>query len=405
MIVNVNDLKLPMVDTKFIPSERNTYQQLEQAREVAQQNWIAKTAFGFAILDHDDIQSILRDKRWHNALTTLMLRNPYTTDEFKKRRSQAIICLEGEDHSRIKKLVQPAFSPSNINKLRPYMKNYMNSLLDEFINNNETDIQKYVYDRYPVNMICKILGVPDNDWLLFNEWTKNTFKNFGMNYDNDTEIVIETQRQFEEYSTKTIEEKRQNLGEDLLSNLIRAEESGDKLSNSELKMLVEMIIVSGIDTTRSQLGLSTIMLSKNQEIWNRVAVDDEARDNIIEESIRLDGALRNVGRYASEDIIYKGILFPKETSVLLPISAANYQPSVFENPDSFQYDRSNLIKDTLSFGGGIHHCLGTVLARAELQEALSVVATRMPNLAVDEGVVYKETVETVWGVKSLPIKY
>lgn len=405
MIVNVNDLKLPMVDTKFIPSERNTYEQLEQAREVAQQSWIAKTAFGFAILHHDDIQSILRDKRWYNALTLIVKANPYTSEEFKERRAQSIICLEGEDHLRIRKLVQPAFNPSNIDKLRPYMRIYMNKLIDSVINNGECDLQKDVFDKYPVNMICKILGVPDDDWMLFNEWTKNTFKNFGINFNEDTDAIIETQKQFEEYSTKTIEQKRTNLGDDLLSDLIRAEESGDKLSFSELKMLVEAIIVSGIDTTRSQLGISTIMISKSKDLWNRVAVDDEARNKIIEESIRLDGVLKNVGRFASEDIVYKGVLFPKGTSVNIPISAGNYDHSVFDNPDDFKYDRPNLIKETLGFGGGIHYCLGTALARAELQEGLSVIATRMPNLVVQDDIVYKETVETVWGVKSLPIKF
>jgi cytochrome P450 len=405
MIINVNDLNLPIIDSKFIPSSRNTYEQLEQARQVSNDTWIAKTVFGYAILNHNDIEQILKDKRWHNALTLLAKRNPYTTEDFKKRRMQAIICLEGEDHSRIKRLVQPAFSPSNINNLRPYMREYMNSLIDNVYANGKCDIQKEIYDKYPVNMICKILGVPDTDWILFNKWTTDTFKNFGMNYDEDTEIVIETQKAFEEYSSKIIEEKRLNLGDDLLSNLIRAEESGDRLSNSELKMLVEMIIVSGIDTTRSQLGLSTIMLSKNKDLWTRIAVDDDARNKIVEESIRLDGALRNVARYASEDIVYKGVLFPKETSILLSISAANYNPTIFENPDNFIYDRPNLIKETLGFGGGIHYCLGTALARAELQEGLSTVATRMPDLAVQDGVVYKETVETVWGVRSLPVKF
>ena len=405
MPTNVHDLQLPMVDTKFVPSERDTYQQLEHARQTAKQTWIAKTAFGFAILHHDDIEAILKDKRWHNALTLIVKANPYTSDEYKTRRAQSIICLEGEDHSRIKKLVQPAFNPSNVNKLRPYMRQYMNSLIDEVIHLGECDLQKDVFDKYPVNMICKILGVPDDDWLLFNEWTRNTFKNFGINFVQDTETMIATQKEFDDYSTRVIEQKRANLSDDLLSDLIRAEEAGDKLSLSELKMLVEAIIVSGIDTTRSQLGINTIILSKYPELWHRLSLDEEVRDKVIEEAIRLDGVLKNVGRFASEDIVYKDILFPKGTSLNLPISAGNYDPSVFENPDNFNSDRPNLLKDTLGFGGGIHYCLGTALARAELQEGLSVLSQRMPNLSVQSPVIYKETVETVWGVKSLPVKF
>ena len=405
MIINVNDLNLPMVDTKFVPSERNTYQQVEHARNVAKETWIARTAYGFAIIRHDDIKKILSDRRWHNGLSLIINANPYTSDEFKQRRMQALICLEGENHSRIKKLVQPAFSQSSVDRLRPYMKDYMNSLIDSIINKGECDLQQDIYDKYPVNMICKILGVPNEDWILFNEWTKNTFKNFGISFSEDTEIMIETQKQFKEYSTKTIEEKRQNLGDDLLSDLIRAEESGDRLSFEELQMLVEAIIVSGIDTTRSQLGISTILISKYPELWHRIAVDDSLRDNIIEESIRLDGVLKNVGRFASEDIVYNGYLFPKGTSVYLPISASNYDLSVWDNPDNFIAERPNVLRDTMAFGGGIHYCLGTALARAELQEGLSTIASRMPNLSVQDGVVYKDTIETVWGVRSLPVRF
>ena len=405
MPINVNDLDIPFVDTKFSPSDRDIYEQVQQNVEVSQQTWIARTSFGFAILGHEHIDTILKDKRWHNALSLIVKLNPYTSEEFKKRRAQAIICLEDQDHSRIKKLVQPAFSPSNIDKLRPYMSQYMNTLIDEVYSRGECDIQKEVFDKYPSNMICKILGVPDDDWLLFNKWTQDTFKNFGMNFSEDTESVIQTQKEFQEYSTKTIEEKRQNLSNDLLSDLIRAEESGDKLSFEELRMLVEAIIVSGIDTTRSQLGLSTLILSKNKDLWHKLSVDHQERSKLIEETIRLDGSLKNVGRFASEDIEYNGVLFPQGTSIIMPIAAANYDSSVFNDPNNFDHQRNNLIKDTLAFGAGIHYCLGTALARAELQEALAVVSSRLPNLEVQEEIIYKDKTETVWGLRSLPVKF
>ncbi len=405
MAINVNDLDLPMVDTKFMPNGKDTYALLQHTREIAEQTWIAKTGLGFAVLRHKDIEAILKDKRWHNALTLIVQANPFTSEEFKKRRVLSLICLEGEDHSRIKKLVQPAFNPSSVNKLRPYMREYMNSIIDDIYSRGECDLQTEVFDKYPVNMICKILGVPNDDWVLFNEWANKTFKNFGIQFAEATDTVLETQKAFEEYSTKIIEYKRNNLGDDLLSDLIRAEVAGDKLTFEELKMIVEVIIVAGIDTTRSQLGITTLMISGNPDLWNRIAVDNEARDRIIEESIRLDGVLKNVGRFASEDIEYNGVLFPKGTGINMPISAANFDPRVYTNPDDFDYERPNLIKDTLGYGGGVHYCLGTALARAELQEALSVLASRIPKFKIQDNVVYKESVETVWGVRSLPIKF
>lgn len=404
MTTNVNDLDLPMVESKFIPSDLDVYQQLEQARQVSKDTWIAKTIFGYAILRNKEVDDILSDKRWHNALSSLIRLNPYTDDKFKESKLQSVICLEGEDHTRIKKLVLKAFTKSNIDKLRPHMREYMNILLDECLSKKNFDLQKDVYNKYPVNMICKILGVPDDDWILFNKWTTDTFKNFGIGFDENISKILETQKEFNTYTLKLIEDKKNNLTDDLLSHLIQAEEEGDKLTFSELVTLVESIIVSGIDTTRSQLGLSTILISQNNKLWLSLVSDEESRNKIIEESIRMDGVLRNVARFASEDIIYKDILFPKDTPVLLSISSGNYDESIFINPDEFDYQRENLVKNNLGFGGGIHHCLGVVLARAELQEALSVVASRLPNLSIKNNVIYKDTVETIWGATSIPIE-
>jgi cytochrome P450 len=329
--------------------------------------------------------------------------NPHTSEKYKSDKLQSLILLENEDHSRVKKLVQSTFSSSNIDKLRPYMRNYMNHLIDNVIELAECDIQKDIFDKYPVNMICKLFGVSDNDWILFNEWAKDTFKNFQSL--EDTQIAVKAHEDFTEYATRLIEEKKNNLSDDLLSDLIRAEQSGSKLSSEELQRLIQTIMVAGIDTTRSQLGISFIMLADNPELWKSLSSDQNLRDKTIDESLRLDGVLKNLGRFASEDIVYKDILFPKGTVVYLCSAVSNYDSSVFKNPDDFDQDRSNLLKDTLSFGSGVHHCLGMNLARAELQEALSVLSERLPNIAVSDDIVYKDTIETVWGAISIPVTF
>lgn len=400
MPVDVNTLGLPTVDVRFIPSERDTYEQVAHARSVFENNWIATTIFGFAMFSHEDVNAILKDKRWHNAMSLLVDSNSHTSQEYKTERKKSLILLENEDHSRIKKLVQPAFSSSNINKLRPYMRQYMNLLIDQVIDSGSCDIQKDIFDKYPANMICNILGVPDEDWSLFNHWAKDVFTNFEP-VENPS-IAVKADEAFSEYIDNLLQYKKENLSNDLLSDLIRAEELGSKLTIDELKAIIKTIIVAGIDTTKSQLGITFIMLMQHLDLWNSLNSDHNITSKIIDESLRIDSVLKNLGRYASEDIVYKDILFPKGTVVYLFNAVSNYDQSVFQNPDDFDYERNNLSHHSLSFGAGIHHCLGMALAKAELQEAFDVLYQRLPSINISGDVVYKKTTETVWGAVSIP---
>lgn len=404
MITNVNDLDLPVVDTKILLSEKTIYEQLDNAKEISKDTWIAKTFHGYSILGHSDIKEILKDKRWLNSYELIIRGNPYISEELKKRKLSGILALQGEDHARIRKLIMPAFSPTNIDKLRPYMRDCINKLIDDVINKEYFDLQKDIYDKYPAYAVCKILGSPYEDWEFFNKMAENTLKSITLDYENTFEIIIETHEQFENYGKKFISEKRKNLSDDLLSDLIRAEESGEKLSTSELQMLFEAIITAGIDTTKGQLGLTTLTLLKEPGRWHQIASVLESRNSIVEESLRIDGSLKNITRYATEDIIYRDILFPKGTIIILSVFSANFDENVFHNPDIFSHERGNVFKENLTFGSGVHKCVGMSLARAELQEAISIIAKRMPNLQVSGDIVYKDTKDTAWGCRSIPVK-
>jgi cytochrome P450 len=404
MITNVNDLELPMVDTKIIPSEKTIYEQLERAREVSKDTWIAKTFHGYSILGHEDIKAMLKDKRWFNAYELIIKGNPHTSEQVKNRKLAGIATLQGEAHARIKKFVLPAFSPSNVDKLRPHMRECINELIDNIIDKDHFDLQKDVFDKYPAYAICKILGCPYEDWELFNKLAENTLKNIKLNYDETFDIIMETQNEFDKYGKWIVEEKKRNPSNDLLSSLIQAEDNGQKLKSSEIQMLFESIITGGIDTTKGQLGLTTLTLLKDKNLWKRIASEENIRNGAIEESLRIDGSLKNVTRYATEDIIYRNILFPKGTIIILSLFSANFDEKTFESPDTFNTERENLFKENLAFGAGLHRCIGVALAKAEVQEALSIISARIPDLEISGDIVYKDTTDTAWGCRSIPVK-
>ena len=403
MPVNVNDLELPYVVPKIIKSEHGTYEQLEIALKASEENWLASSGLSFVVINHEHSLAMLKDKRWHNALYLFSENNPHLSDTDKANRKQSIINLEGLDHARLRKIVGPVFSPKVADSLRPAMNKAINKIIDEISNLSEFDLQVEVFDKYPSYIISQIIGVPHSDWQMFGQWADDVFKTFGGNYDHDKETVVDTQAQLSAYVRKLIAEKRENPTDDLTSLLIKAEVDGEKLTTLEISLLINAVLLAGIDTTRCQLGLIAIMLEDKPEMLEMLR-NEENVEEILEECVRLDSVFRYMIRIASEDIEYNGVLFPKGTIMGVTLTAGNHDESVFEDAEKFIIDRPNRKGATLSFGGGIHYCLGAALARAQMQECMKVVAKRIGNYSIIGEVQFRESYESVWGPRSINIK-
>lgn len=391
------------IDLPFIKNAPTREEQLLNARSLAKHSWLAKNKIGYTVLSYSDSQNILKDKRWHTALGLFAELNPNFTEEFKQKRKNGLLALNGEDHLRIKKLVMPSFSSSNVEKLRPFMRSSLNNLIDGLVNRNQADLQKEIFDIYPTLVICEILGIPQKDFNKFLEWTDFLSTVFDQFTNYTQEYIYNIQNDFNFYFLNLIENKRKNPSNDLLSQLIEAEEAGDKLSNEELLMLVEVIIASGIDTTRSQLGLCLVNLFNEKNKIDLLKTDHSTYVKIIDELIRLDTVLRGTARVASEDIVYNDILFPKGTIVFINIISSNYDNAQFANPDQINIQEEN--NKSLSFGAGIHYCLGAMLARAEIQESIMLILQRFEDLKIDKEVIYRSPYVLVNGLQSIPVSF
>jgi len=403
MPVNVNDLELPYVVPKIIKSEHGTYEQLEIALNASKENWLASSGLSFVVINHEHSLAMLKDKRWHNALYLFSENNPHLSESDKANRKQTIINLEGLDHARLRKIVGPVFSPKVADSLRPEMNKAINKIIDEISDLSEFDLQVEVFDKYPSYIICQIIGVPHSDWQMFGQWADDVFKTFGGNYDHDKETVVDTQAQLSAYVRKLIAEKRENPTDDLTSLLIKAEVDGEKLTTLEISLLINAVLLAGIDTTRCQLGLIAIMLEDKPEMLEMLRNGENVED-ILEECIRLDSVFRYMIRIASEDIEYNDVLFPKGTIMGVTLTAGNHDESVFKDAEKFIIDRPNRKGATLSFGGGIHYCLGAALARAQMQECMKVVAKRIGDYSIVGEAQFRESYESVWGPRSIKIR-
>jgi cytochrome P450 len=396
------DLQIPKVPL-IVDQQRSDRHAL--LRGIAKESWLARTDIGYSVLTYESVMGILRDKRWHSATGMVAQLQGITDEAFLGRRRVSILNAEGEVHVRLRRLVAPAFSPRSADRLRPFMRETVNSLLDPFATSGKAEVVGDICEPYPIPIICELLGAPKEDWKLFSRLASEILLIFSDNLAQNMPVFLNAQQELEKYTEGLIEKRRSVPADDLITDLIAAEEAGDKLNTEELTMMVDAVIVGGTDTTRNQLGLALALFAEHPEQWALLGKDPSLAQRAVEEVLRFSGAVGGTIRFASEDIEYNGVLFPKGTFMSTSMSTGNYDASVFPTPETFDITREPVGQPHLSLGAGIHYCLGASLARAELQEAFTVLSQRMLNLELDGPVVYKPSGIGIFGPASLPVKF
>ena len=396
------DLQIPKVPL-IIDQQRSDRHAL--LRGIAKDSWLARTDIGYSVLTYESVMGILRDKRWHSATGMIAQLQGITDEAFLGRRQVSILNAEGDVHVRLRRLVAPAFSPRSADRLRPFMRETVNSLLNPFAASGKAEVVSDICEPYPIPIICELLGAPKEDWKLFSRLATEILLIFSENLAENMSVFLAAQQELEKYTEGLIEKRRSVPADDLITDLIAAEEAGDKLNTEELTMMVDAVIVGGTDTTRNQLGLALALFAEYPEQWALLGKDPSLAQRAVEEVLRFSGAVGGTIRFASEDIEYNGVLFPKGTFMSTSMSTGNYDSSVFPTPEVFDITREPVGQPHLSLGAGIHYCLGASLARAELQEAFTVLSQRMLNLELDGPVVYKPSGVGIFGPASLSVKF
>ena len=400
----VTEMDLPVIDPGLF--EMPHEEVLAAMTKLADDTWIARSLFGYSILSYADATAVLRDKRWHNAASKIPEMRGITDPELiGNREKPSILAAEGDVHTRLRRLVAKAFSPRSADRLRPFMREVMNGLIDPVAASGTADIVADITEPYPIPIICELLGAPKEDWQLFSRWAEDVLRVFNANVLDELDIIKAARSELNEYTMQMISERRNDPREDLLTDLIAAEEDGDKLDAEELLMMVNAVIIGGTDTTRNQLGCSVALFAEHPDQWKLLADDPDIAPRAVEESMRYFGAVRGTGRFASEDIVYRDILFPAGTFIFPSTATGNRDQGTFPGAETFDIRKEPAGSPHLTLGSGIHYCLGAWLARAELQEALPILARRMPDLKLADGVQWKPPGTAIFGPDKLPVTF
>jgi cytochrome P450 len=293
---------------------------------------------------------------------------------------QFLLRLDPPDHTRIRKLMNQAFRPRAVAELRPRVRALVDELLDAAAERGEMDVIADLALPVPSTVICEMMGVPLTDRPMFTEWTAlaTHLLAAAMLTQEQLEQSVRAALHLAEYFRELIAERRKHLGDDILSNLIRAEEEGDRLTESELLAQSIGLLIAGFETTIGLIGNGVRAFALHPEQWQRLRAQPHLIESAVEECLRYDGPIVLTMRVTREDTVFDGHVIPADTPVMCFLAAANRDPEHFPDPDRFDIGRAD--NDHLAFGGGVHFCLGAHLARMEAQEAIGALARRFARI-------------------------
>lgn len=374
---SVFDAGLPTLSYDVTEPPADVSSRIREAQKLAP---IAIGPLGPEVLSYELARAVLRDTRFVIPPGIHLTAQGVTSGPLWDRVVSGIMNAEGAEHHRLRSLVSKAFTPRATARLHDTIATVVNELADSVADVGRCDVVSDIARPYPIPIICALLGAPREDWQQFSLWADDVFKMvaFDVNLVDEVPAIMKAWGELDAHVDEMVAERRLSLTDDLLSDLIRAENDGDRLSPDELRTTVASLLMAGTDTTRNQLAASMQVLFDHPEQWAMLHEHPELAMPAVEESMRHSPAVCSTLRTVSEDVELSGYIFPKGAFILVNTFAANRDPAVYEDPDSFDITR-DAPPAILTFGGGVHYCLGANLAKLELAEALKILASRLMN--------------------------
>ncbi len=385
----------PIVFNPLDPAFRaNPYPILER---ILAEDPVHTTPFGVkAFARHADCLAILRDvKRFSSDDRKSPLYQPIG-ESFGMREGapdpsagitdedRPFLFIDPPDHTRLRRLVNHAFSAKAVDSMRPRVQEIVDELLDKVAEKGSMDAIAELSYPLPVAVICEMLGVPKEDQPVFGGWSEELAKSLDPGIGEPAEVIERRQKAVQDsrsYFRELAATRRKSPGNDLISALLAAEEEGDKLSEGELLSTCTLLLIAGHETTVNLIGNGILQLLQHPDELAKFRADPGLAPTVVEEVLRYDPPVQFDGRICVETAEVAGVTVNPGEFVMQLIGAANRDPSVFPDPSRFDVTRG--ATNHIAFGYGIHFCLGAPLARLEGQIALRSLTQRFPKLRLE----------------------
>jgi len=356
---------------------------------------------------YEDCVTSLRDPRFGRDGFEAILSAQYGEESETGRLPRSMLFRDPPDHTRLRALVNRAFTPRVIEGMRGQIQAVVDRLLDRVERHGHMDVIADLAYPLPVTVICDMLGVPEGDHEQMKDWSSDIIRSLDAIGIPSDDSVVERgrvgRRGIAEYFRALLPERRRHPRADLLSSLIAVEEQGDRLTEGELLATCVLLFIAGHETTVNLIGNGLLALLRHPGELVRLRAEPGLIGSAVEELLRFDSPVQRTARIASVDAEVGGQPMPKGTMVITALGAANRDPAQFSDPDVLDVTRKD--PRHISFGFGIHFCLGAPLARVEGQLALGTLLRRMPKLALAEANPEWRESSVLRGLKRLDVTF
>lgn len=400
----VIDLDVAIRSSEVRADPYTYYDSLREAARVHVTQW-----GNLVVHRHADVSAALRDNRLSSSNSHNENYQQFTAmarqlgfGELIDMQERTMLFLDPPDHTRLRRLAGKAFTVRAVEAMRHYISGLVDTMLDDAARRGQFDLIADVAYPLPVTVISQMMGVPLDDRDQLREWTAVAVRVLDPSDDMAALVPAgQAVEQLRRYFDDLVASRRDDLGDDLLSALIAAEEEGERLSHGELLATCVLFYAAGFETTVNLIGNGMLAFLHNRAAFERLGREPELVASATEEALRYDSPVQLTGRTATAPVEVAGATLERGQEVLLILGAANRDPSAFDDPGTFDLSRSP--NRHLAFSSGIHTCLGAGLARVEAHAAFAALARRFPQLELDGEPVRRETI-TLRGLESLPVR-
>jgi cytochrome P450 len=398
-----SELELPAIDLNDLSLRGDRFH--EVMRQLRTNGWLAAAPLGYVVLDREAAAFFLRTRSASFPGMKIAELFGVESGPLREEMDHNILHLHGDDHRRLRNLVNPAFTPRAADRWRGAMRGFLAELSDAVAPAGRCEFVEAFAKPYPSLTIATVMGAPLSDAPRLHEWSNLIQRQFdGPSLMAERPRIERACEEFYAWAGELLERRRADPSDDLISTLITARFEGDKLSDVELVNLVLNVLVGGVDTTQSQLAQAMHLFARNPEQWALLAERPDLVPQAVDEVVRFEPITPFTARITDEEVVYRDVTFPAGTVIIVAACAANRDGDGMAAPDAFDITAPREPHKPLTFGAGIHYCLGVNLARAELQEALTFLAPRMPGLRLD-GEAQIGSINGVYGIDALPLAW
>jgi cytochrome P450 len=369
---------------------------------LAEQSWLARTPLGYLTLDREAGEFFLRTRK--ATFPGQLIAELYGVESgpLREEIDRNILHIDGADHRRLRSLLNPFFTPRAADRWRPVMRELIAGLFDPIAAAGSCEFVDVVAKPYPAMTIATVMGAPLDDAERLHYWSNWIQRQFdGPSMETDRPTIEAAVQEFYAWCHDLLERRRTDPGDDLVSVLIAAEEDGDRLSDVELVNLVLNVLIGGVDTTQSQLAHAIRLFAEHPDQWALLSQQPELAPRAVEEALRHEPITPFTARILTDELTYRDLTFAAGTVIMVCAFTGNREGA---GPDTFDISVERDPARLMTFGAGIHFCVGANLARAEMEEALGYLAPRMPHLRLVSEPIFG-TIQGIYGLERLQLAW